>query len=193
MLRGDTIRRCSCQGLKHGIIMTNLHIWGGSGCLSPRCFLPLTPVRPYCEQKYHYALTSRRSPSPSSVFVLIWVMHWLDYKPNFWFFRWQSLQRFRLGSVLWLMSLVQKNFQAFTKNIIWNCFWKRCPVRTCELKSVRYMTHEVLVLDVIICRVLSVSLSVISQARIYKAPLIRCPPHTCVVGILKRGAEARLR
>lgn len=108
MLRGDTISRCSCQGLEHGIIMANFHIWGGSGCLSPRCFLPLTPVRPYYEQKYHYALTSRWSPSPSRVFVLIWVMHWLDYKPDFWFFRWQSLQRFRLGSVLWLMSFVQK-------------------------------------------------------------------------------------
>lgn len=87
----------------------------------------------------------------------------------------------------------KKKFQAFTKNIIWNCFWKRCPVGTCGLKPVCYMTHEVLVLDVIICRVLSVSLSVISQARIYKAPLIRCPPHTCVVGILKHGAEVRLR
>lgn len=66
-------------------------------------------------------------------------------------------------------------------------------VRTCEWKPACSMTHDVPVLDVIICCVLSVSLSVISQARIYKAPLIRCPLHTCVVGILKRGAEARLR
>lgn len=86
----------------------------------------------------------------------------------------------------------KKEFRRLPR-IFYNCFWKRCPVRTCGLKPVRDMTHEVLVLDVIICRVLSVSLSVISQARIYKAPLIRCPPHTCVVGILKRGAEVRLR
>lgn len=70
---GDTFSRCSCQGLEHRIIMTNFHIRGGSGCLSPRCFLLLTPVRPHCEQKYHYALTSRRSPSLSGVFVLTWM------------------------------------------------------------------------------------------------------------------------
>lgn len=70
---GDTFSRCSCQGLEHRIIMTNFHIRGGSGCLSPRCFLLLTPVRPHCEQKYHYALTSRRSPSLSGIFVLTWM------------------------------------------------------------------------------------------------------------------------
>lgn len=93
------------------------------------------------------------------------------------------------------MSLVKLKFHVFIlyQEKYMACLQKRCPVRTCESKPVCYMTHGVLVLDVIICCVLFVSLSVISQARIYKVPLIRCPLHTCVIGILKCGAEAKLR
>lgn len=184
--------------------MTNFHIRGGSGCLSQRCLLLLTPVRPHSEQKYHYTLTSRwspppspaPSPPPSSLFTLIWVSHWHDNKPNFWFFRRLSLQMFPLGQSLGSVSnsLSSRKLVFYRKHLFF--------LRNTSKKNIRHLCrngilsgparviwHTTWSLDVIVCRALCASLLVISQTRIYKAPLIHCPLHTCVVGILKRSYD----